>query len=339
MPFGVRAFYESSLKARGWKSGLARLLLHIPIVIAAVWIFLITLYLVPWFSTSRVKQKAVNLGAVSSPSLRGIEYGMTDSMGRNWSLKADTVTVRDRQYGNAVFTSFKDVVVSHARVFTKVGNPADFLDWAKGSDLWFLMGLVLAVPQDKNDADSAFGSRLVIEDLEVYGADDVKGPRLLLSAEKMTRESVSDEIEFTGRLSIEWDPAKRITCLQTARWLSAQKMMHFPEGCLVNGKNRGMKYWVAGGNTGNGPKQFIAGQSAPHVQSAGLSSPSGDRIGPQVIQKLIKKKDPKSLQNILQYLVLNPKAFKDGGISPMMILCPNFKLGQFTPGPSARDAN
>lgn len=339
MTFGVRAFYESSLKVRGWKSCLVGLLLHIPIAIAAVWIFLIVLYLVPWFSTSRMKQKADNSGAVSSPSLRGIEYGLTDRMGKKWSLKADTVTVRDRQYGNAVFTSFKDVVVSHARVFTKVGTPADFLDWANGSNLWLLMGLVLAVPQDKSD-DSVFGSRLVIEDLEVYGTDDGKGPRLLLSAEKMTRESVSDEIEFAGRLTIEWDPAKRITCLQTARWLPAQKMMHFPEGCLVNGKNRGMKYWVAGGNTGNAPKQFIAGPSASQVQSAGLSSPSGDRVGPEEIQKLIKKKDPKSLQNILlQYLVLNPRAFKDGGISPMMIMCPNFKLGQFTPGPLARDAN
>ncbi len=157
----------------------------------------------------------------------------------------------------------------------------------------------------------------------------------------MTRESVSDEIEFTGRLTMESDPAKRITCLQTARWLPAQKMMHFPEGCLVNGKNRGVKYWVAGGKRGKAPKQFITGQSAPHVQSASLSSPSGEHIGPEEIQELIKKRDPKAVQNILlQYLVLNPKAFKDGGISSMLFMGPNFKLGQVTPGPFlARDAH
>lgn len=50
------------------------------------------------------------------------------------------------------------------------------------------------------------------------------------------------------------------------------------------------EFWAAGGSRGNAPKQFIAGQSATQVQCAGLSSPSGEHIGPEEIRELIKKK-------------------------------------------------
>lgn len=94
------------------------------------------------------------------------------------------------------------------------------------------------------------------------------------------------------------------------------------------------EFWAAGGSRGNAPKQFIAGQSATQVQCAGLSSPSGEHIGPEEIRELIKKKDRKTIQNLLlQFLVLNPKAFKAGGLAPMLFMGGDFKLGQFTPGP------
>jgi hypothetical protein len=226
------------------------------------------------------------------------------------------------------------VVLSHAGVYTKAGTSADFLEWANGSDLRLLMGLVLAFPRDKDEDISAFGSRLVIEGLQIYGTDDGKEPRLLLSAETMSVESLSDEIGFSG-LTIQPNLTERITCPQSATWSPAKRMMYFPKGCLVNGKPCAMKYWAGGDNRGHAQRQFGASRDvASGAQYAGLSLPSGERIGPEEIQKLIRNKDRKALQNILaQYLVLNPKAFQSGGLAPLLFMGGGFQLGQFTPGP------
>jgi hypothetical protein len=310
------------------KISLPDLLLRVPIVIAAVWLFLIAFYAVAGFSPG----EGVLQGSL--PSLSDIECSSMDDLGKKYSIKAGAVTTRDRRYGDAIFTSFKDVVVSHARVFTKVESVADFLDWVNGHDLYLLMGLVLADNRKGEDDISAFGSRLVIEDLEVYGARDGEGPRLLLSADLMTRESISDEVVFTGRLTLETDPAERITCLHTARWLPSEKTMVFPDGCLVNGKSQEGLYWSAAGSQGTGGMQFMAGGTPPTVQPTSLSLPSGERIGPKEILKLIKKKDREAVQELLlQYLVLNPDAIRQEGVLPMLIMGPGFKLGQFTPGP------
>ncbi len=322
---------------RSLKISLPSLLLRIPIVIAAVWLFLIAFYAGAWFSPGRVKHTVVDPGEGTLqgrlPSLRDIECSSMDGVGKKYSIKAGAVTTRDRRYGDAIFTSFKDVVVSHARVFTKVESAADFLDWVNDPDLYLLMGLVLADNRKGEDDISVFGSRLVIEDLEVYGARDGGEPRLLLSADLMTRESISDEVVFI-RLTLEADPAERITCLRTARWLPSEKTMVFPDGCLVNGKSQEDLYWSAAGSQGTGGMQFTAGGTPPTMQHTGLSLPSGERIGPKEILKLVKKKDRKAVQELLlQYLVLNPDAIRQEGVLPMLIMGPGFKLGQFTPGP------
>ncbi len=335
MSFRISAISQPFLRAKGWKLYLPGLLLRIPIAMAAVWLLLTAVYLGPRFGANCLRQTAASRGPRGPlPSLREIEYSTMDSAGRKCSLKAVAVTARDRQYGGAIFTSFKEVVVSNARVFTKPKTAADFLDWANGSDLCLLMGPVLTDSRNKDDEISVLGSRLVIEGLEIFDTEGAGGPRLLLSAEKMTRESIGDEIEFTGMLALQSDPAERITCERTARWFCAQRTMYFPEGCLVNGKPCEARYWVAGRNPGNAPKQLIAGRTASHLQYAGLSLSSGGRIGLKEIRKLIEKKDRKTLQNLLlQYLVLNPGAFKAGGVFPMLLIGPDFKLGQFTPGP------
>jgi hypothetical protein len=318
----------------GWKSYLPGILLRIPIAAAVLWLLLIAVYTCPRFGINCAKQTAASRGPRGSlPSLRDIEYSFSDRAGRKILLKAEGITVRERQYGGVIFTSFKDVVVSNARVFTKVKTTADFFDWADGSDLYLLMGLVLVDSMDKDQDISAIGSRLVIEGLEVYGTDDSKDPMLLVSAERMTRESIGGEIEFSGPLTLESGPARRITCERTAKWLCAQRTMYFPEGCLVNGKSCGTWYWVAGDTLENA-RQSVIGSNVPRVQYGGLSLPSGERIGPGEILKLIKKKDRGALQELLlQYLVLNPMAFKAGAIFPMIMIGPNFKMGQFTPGP------
>jgi hypothetical protein len=320
------------------KISLPGLLLRVPIVMAAGWLFLIALYAGAGFSPGHAKDTVVNPGEGvlqgSLPSLRDIECSSMDDTGKKYSIKAEAVTTRDRQYGDAIFTSFKDVVVSHARVFTKVESAADFLDWVNGHDLYLLMGLVLADNRKGEDDISAFGSRLVIEDLEVYGIRDGGDPRLLLSADEMTRESVSDEVVFTGRLTLEADPAQRIICLRTARWLPSEKTMYFPEGCQVNGKLQKGLAWLAAGSLETGGMQLMVGGTPPAMQRTGLSLPSGERIGPKEILKLIKKKDHKAVQELLlQYVVLNPDATKQQGVLPMLIMGPGFKLGQFTPGP------
>ncbi|MGC8492750.1 MAG: hypothetical protein ACP5SH_13535 [Syntrophobacteraceae bacterium] len=258
--------------------------------------------------------------------------------GEKWFLKADSVVIRDRHYGKAIFTSFKDVIISHARIFTQTGPRADFLGWANSRDFWFLASLVLTRSKGGNEGMSILGARLVIKDLRVYCTDGGKKPRLLLTAKKMTREPIGGRIEFEGPLVIQPDPAELVSTLKNASWISAQRKMYFPRGYLVNGKNPGTRYWAAGGGRENVPQQLIGGRppSQPTMQGslAGLFSPSGPQhIGLSQIQKL-RKKDPEAFREfILQYLVLNPKVVKTQGVLPMLIMGPSFKLGQFTPGP------
>jgi hypothetical protein len=334
---------ESISEMRSWKSYLPRLLLRVPIAMAAAWLFLIALHLSAEIGPNRVEQIVANpAGALQNclPSLRDLESNSVDGMGKKCSIKAGEVTIRNRQYGDAVFTSFKDVIISHVSVFTEVETTADFLDWVNGRDLYLLMGLVLANSQAKNDDITAFGSRLVIEDLAVYVGQDGKRPRLWLSAERLTREFVSDEIVFMGQLTLETDPAQRITCLRTAKWLPSQKTMYFPEGFLVNGKALQSRYWVAAGKNGTAGKVLMGGMPSPQIQHTSLSLPSGKRIGPKEIRKLLVKKDRKAMQELLlQYFVLNPDALKAEGIFPMLMLGPDFKLGQFTPGLLAAGMN
>jgi hypothetical protein len=285
-----------------------------------------------------MKRKAVDTAAFRAASLRGIEFVPMDRKGGIWTLKAETVTSRDRRRGNAVFTSFKEVIVSQVRVLTKARTAADILGWANSPDLWRLAALALAGPRGTSDSMSVMGSRLVIRDLEVYGAEGAKQPRLLLTAEEMTREGLGDEIDFQGRLTIQWNPAERITSMRIARWIPARGVMRFPEGCLVNGQNRGITYWAAGGNRGNVPTESIAGPpgASPLSQGrlAGFSSAYGQSFSPEEIRKLIKKKGPALTRSfILQYMALNPRAFKAKGVMPMLIMGANFKLGQFVPGP------
>ncbi|MDR3557063.1 MAG: hypothetical protein P4L55_20090 [Syntrophobacteraceae bacterium] len=334
MVLSFRAISRLRLKAGGWRAVLIGLLLRVPIAVAAVWVCLILFFVV----TNRMKRKVEGTAAVCSSSLRGIEFVPMDQKGRNWNLQAETVISQDRRCGKAVFTSFKDVILSHVRVLTRAGTPAGLLGWANSPDLWLLTALALAGPRGTNDDMSFLGSRLVIRDLEVYGAEGAQRPRLLLTAKEMTREGLGDEIDFKGQLTIQLNPAERITSMRTASWVPARGIMRFPEGCLVNGQNRGIKYWAAGENGGNVPKESISGAPGAfpvsQVRLAGLYSSYGQSFSPEEIGKLIKKKGPAVARRfIVQYLALNPGAFKAKGVMPMLIMGTNFKLGQFTPGP------
>ncbi len=108
--------------------------------------------------------------------------------------------------------------------------------------------------------------------------------------------------------------------------------MYFPE-CAVNGKSLKDYYWAAGRGQEIAGRGFAGGGVPIQGVHSARSRHSAERFGPEEVRKLIEKKDRKTLQKlVLQYLVLNPEAFKPGGVLPLLIMGPGFKQGQFTPG-------
>ncbi|MHC1728927.1 MAG: hypothetical protein AB9866_23490 [Syntrophobacteraceae bacterium] len=238
-------------------------------------------------------------------------------------MEAEGIKIRDRRYGEAVFTSFKDVVISRARVFVTGRSIADFLSWVKDPELYFLAGMVLARPTDQQDI-SLLASRLVFEGLEIYEVTEGRSPRLVISAECMVKEALSHENAFTGRLMMEISPSQRITSSREARWTG--EAMYFPNGCSVNDEYT-ESTCLATGNTG---VQLIAAADLAEALKMPAPSPAGASIDRDELRSLLRKKDRKGLKRLfLQYLVLNPDAMRN--LAPMMVMGSGFKLGQFKP--------
>lgn len=328
----------SYLKNGRRRLNFSTILMSAPIFLAAVWMFLIALYLAPrsscFLSMPDVSSRVV---LHQLPLLRGVEYHAFDGPGGKYSLAAEKISVRERRYGEVVFTSFKDLVISRARIVVNDHATADCFDWANSDDFLFLVAAVLPFSKDDNDEISIFGMRLVIEGLEIYrAANDGISPTLLLSADEMTKESMPDEINLTGRIQFIPNPGEKITCSRSATWIASKKMMYFPDGCLVNGKPAKENFWAQSGNRRDTLKRSKANDAvAPVIQYAKPQLPR-ERLGRQQVKMLIKKKGKEAVQNLLvQYLILNPKAFRVEGILPMLIMGPEFKPGQFTPGPLA----
>lgn len=280
----------------------------------------------------------------NTPNMQGIIYTAYRKNQKFFTLTADRMWLRSRCVGNARFASFKEMIISHADVMICSQSMTDIMAWARNCNLAPLTATML-VDKTFNNGNSIpqMGLRVVIEDLRIYAeSNDGQNSWLVLSADSMIKEPFSDKIVFRGDFWLNFKTGQRLASSE-ANWLIPQRTFHFPSGYFLDKERKQTGFFTFGkegvplhkaewlpkheipvtsGLTAAGSaKRRLLGQSRPFLFADFKK-----------IRKTLKKGDQEAVESLLwQLLVLNPKIFKQAGISPLMMLSPNFQLGAFKP--------
>ena len=160
----------------------------------------------------------------------------------------------------------------------------------------------------------------------------------------MRKVAFSEELTFGGRFFLNLDGhSEHLLSNNGATWLIPQKTIYFPEGYIHNKtlKKKGIFALAPARSTicegkstpGEIPVSPLTGKDNGSLDSQLMDNDELSSVAAiQRIGDLLKAGDyPDTLNLLWQYLALNPHAFKDLGVSPMTLVTPGFKLGEFDP--------
>lgn len=257
-------------------------------------------------------------------------------------VRVESVSVRSQRMGDIVFDSFKEVVLHNVRVTAKTGGIDEAMDWVADSNLPLLAAPFLVGTVHANSFLD-FGTNIVAENLNVY-LESADGSRAshVLSAARMIRTLIPDEILFQGDFQLNRSPDQTLRSTKEARWSMKNGVLQFPEEYSLNGQPR-INGSIMLGHCRFEPLEAAEGSLSNGDAGAGgqvLKLGMGDRSSLLPLEKLRRvhrdakgKRRREMISAVWQFLALHPDALSKTGAAQMMLVGPDFKLGAFEPGP------
>ena len=283
------------------------------------------------------------------PGLSGVSYSSYAKHQQNISFKAERVSLDNRRFEGHILNFCKDIVISDLQVRIRSQQLENVMDWAYNSHLDSITSALffdhrLILYNEISNINIRFVAQPLRVNLIPY---DGEGPRFSIYADSMFKESASEVVTFKGNFRLFLNDRELIVS-QLVKWNPDKRRFLFPAGFVTPNSTysnrlavKSNKYITLAEINGllaqNKPIQAVT----PGQTFAKKIDRKGKRrdgipvsLDFEQISKNLKKVDKDTQKMIvLELLATNPGILKQAGLSPALLLFPNFKLGAFEPGP------
>ena len=283
------------------------------------------------------------------PGLSGVSYSSYANSRQDITFKAEDVSLRNRRFEGHILNFCKDIVISDLQVRIRSQQLENVMDWAYNSHLDSITSaLFFDYRLMIYNEISNINIRFVVQPLRVdLIPDDGEWPRFSIYVDSMFKESTSDVLTFKGNFRLFLNDRELIGS-QLAKWDLERRRFLFPAGFVIPNSFYSNRLALESNEyvtlaeikalpEENKPIQAVtAGQTFTKKMDGNSKNRDGIPVSFdfEQIRKNLKKLDKETQKMIvLELLATNPGVFKQAGLSPALLLFPNFQLGAFEPGP------
>lgn len=283
------------------------------------------------------------------PGLRGVSYSSYANNQQDITFKATRISIRNRRFNGHILNFCKDVVISNMHVRVKSQQLEGVMDWVHKSHLDSITSILffdyrLLVSKEISNINIRF----VVQPLQIdLISPNTEFPIISMSADTMFKEGTTDDLIFKGNFRLFLRNRELIRS-QLAKWVSEKNGFLFPAGFIFHRSfypnspaAEGNEYIsMAEIKSLLDKKGHIQNFAAGHTIAKKINRRKRNKNGISAsldferIGRNLDKLDKKSQKMIvLELLATNPGIFNQLGLSPALLLFPNFRLGAFEPGP------